>query len=66
MRVQRGIANTRKKRWKMTIIKIVLCLTWVLTMINTIKIGKIEDKIKMLAKLNLFYVKEKSKKEERE
>jgi len=50
----------------MTIIKIVLCLTWVLTMINTIKIGKIEDKIKMLAELNLFYVKEKSKKEERE
>ena len=45
----------------MTIIKIVLCLTWVLTMINTIKIGKIEDKIKMLAD-----VKEKSKKEERE
>lgn len=50
----------------MTIIKIVVCLTWVLTIRNTVKIGRIEEKIKMLAKLNLFYVKEKSKKEERE
>ena len=50
----------------MTIIKIVVCLTWVLTIRNTVKIGRIEDKIKMLAELNLFYVKEKSKKEERE
>lgn len=50
----------------MTIIKIVVCLTWIFTMRNTIKIERIEDKIKMLAELNLFYVKEKSKKEERE
>lgn len=62
MRVQRGIANTRKKRWKMTIIKIVLCLTWVLTMINTIRICKIETIIAIAIKL----AKEEKEKEKRE
>lgn len=46
----------------MTIIKIVLCLTWVLTMINTIRICKIETIIAIAIKL----AKEEKEKEKRE
>lgn len=46
----------------MMIIKIVLCSTWVLTMINTIRICKIETIIATAIKL----AKENIEKEERE
>lgn len=46
----------------MMIIKIVLCLTWVLTMINTIRICKIETIIATAIKL----AKENIEKEKRE
>ena len=45
---------------KMMIIKFVLCLTWILTVLNTIIIGKLETKIEaIIAVLKLVTEKEK-------
>lgn len=47
------------------IIKIVLCSTWVLTMINTIRIGKLEIKTDAIITV-IKLAKEEKEKEKRE